>query len=271
MWAFEYNLRRISLYALLLMVLTMAWSETSANEGCTQCPGCPYHVDGQCITKPGQFGYYRTKWRRWPGDFALSDNTDRELRDNLPELELPEKLYEDESTTRPIRSSSSPTDSETSEKVDDPAPVLPDEQDWKTDPFQDDDASSDTPDIQDDDASSAIPDVQDDLLEELDAPQSNIVRETHQQLTNIFQSRKRRPHGVQLNSRPLSMKTTSGVVQASAVEPFEEKDDVATQQKDSNPLRRSTQQSSQSVSTERRSTERRSTERRGRGNPLRVR
>ena len=256
---FETNMRQCCLWAFVLALTLFGAATTRANDGCTQCEGCPYHVDGQCITNPAQFGYYRTNWRRWPGDFPLAEPRVRQVPATVPDVELPEPIFEDESIPRPQRQSNTYSSSPEAPNQDqDGAPALPGElqrDDWQTDPFQDDPV----PDI---------PGIQDDLLDDLGEPQASAAgRGTGSQNRRTLANRpdSRRPgqprHRRNAASRPANLAgplgSTSAVVPASAAIPLPV--DGTVQQGNKNPLRNIQKLTAQaSVS-----------KKRNRGNPLR--
>ena len=199
MLCLETNMRQCCLWAFVCALIVFGAAATRANDGCTQCEGCPYHVDGQCITNPVQFGYYRTNWRRWPGDFPLAEPEIPQVPATVPDTTVPEPRYEDESMTRPHRkpnaSSISPgTPIDDQEDV----PALPGElqkNDWQKDPFQDDPVPE-------------IPDIQDDLLDDLSQPQTSTTGDRR----NLTNRQDRRRWGHRRGQQPQRRNATSGPV-----------------------------------------------------------
>ena len=107
---------------------------------CEVCQGCPYHVNGDCITSPRTFGYYHTNWRRWPGESAEGlPSTAPNLEDI--EVDVPDPIDEDELTITPRRrfgSGSRPAPGAAG------TPVLPPfADDVRTNPFADDPSAED--------------------------------------------------------------------------------------------------------------------------------
>ena len=107
---------------------------------CEVCQGCPYHVNGDCITSPRTFGYYHTNWRRWPGE------SEEGLPRTVPNLEdievdVPDPIEEDELTITPRRRFGSGSRPAPGAAV---TPVLPPlVDDVRTNPFRDDPSAED--------------------------------------------------------------------------------------------------------------------------------
>jgi len=251
---FETNLRRFCQCALVATLALFGRLTAEANDGCTQCEGCPYHVDGQCITNPGQWGYYRTNWRRWPGDFPRAEAGVRHVPASVPEVDIPDPVHEDESQPRPQRGGSAFPGS--SAIPDQRSPILPDNlhrDDWQKDPFQDDPV----PDI---------PGVDEELLNDLESPQTSVPRRSKRQ-SQLADRRGRRRQKRQVRSssggpvltpvKPANVSTEPSptVVQASATVAT----DSAGHSADDNPLRDSTKLTARTSLPNSRS----------RGNPLR--
>ena len=108
------------------------------------CHGCPYDVDGECITNPLFFGYYQTNWRKWPGDLGTQTDAASPVPNSVSEGELPEPLREEESYLRPEESHEPrvpPADVSRQPDVitDSAAEARPEEDlDLRVDPFKDD-------------------------------------------------------------------------------------------------------------------------------------
>ena len=104
---------------------------------CGACDGCPYKADGVCTPNRADFGYYHTRWRRWPSEEAREPpvTLEQEPKADLPRSIVPDKFDESEIAPPPrTRPRKRPDD-------DDDAPAelpLDSEKDQRIDPFRDD-------------------------------------------------------------------------------------------------------------------------------------
>ena len=121
-----------------------AW--TAPCQDCEECVGCPYHVDGHCITNPVYWGYYEPNWRHWPGQPPRTLTTSAPtVPQEVSEGEIPKPVEEDEiiirrkkRPPRKNRDAAPRTDAMELDRVPQPPLDLRDE-DARVDPFQDDD------------------------------------------------------------------------------------------------------------------------------------
>ena len=109
---------------------------------CDTCLNDPYHADGRCLANPEHFGFYFTKWRKWPerGQPADEVTTPEPIPIDIPPFEAPTADEEAEATP-PI-----PRSDRTAAPVDrDEAPRPPDsgEATGQDDPFLDEPALPD--------------------------------------------------------------------------------------------------------------------------------
>ena len=201
---------------------------------CEVCQGCPYHVNGDCITSPRTFGYYRTNWRRWPG----------EPREGLPsggpnledmEIDIPDPIQEDELTITPKRRFGSGSRPALGDPGAAGTPVLPPfEDDLHTDPFEDDSSPEDL-DLDEDLNLDEDTTIEDEIL----APQTSTRRRLplgKNRSTKVsWQSRQAlRPNSLRKKTRQRPRE----IQQVVALEPVREKRNPSRSSK--NPLRAST-------------------------------
>ena len=133
---------------------------------CEVCQGCPYHVNGDCITSPRTFGYYRTNWRRWPGEPGEGlPRGGPKLKD--VEVDIPDPVQEDELTITPKRRFGSGSRPAPGDPTAARTPVLPPfADDLRTNPFEDDSSPEDL--TEDALIEDLIEDLNDDIGEDLD-------------------------------------------------------------------------------------------------------
>ncbi|MCA9241221.1 MAG: hypothetical protein KDA37_13520 [Planctomycetales bacterium] len=84
------------------LVLLAAPAALAAHTPCTDCPtACPCAAEGACRPKRDTWGYYQTRWSRWPTDPGDSVTVPAEGSSQLPTLVVPPKTEEDRAAPAP--------------------------------------------------------------------------------------------------------------------------------------------------------------------------
>jgi len=184
-----------------------AWS--APFQDCEQCVGCPYHVDGQCITNPVYWGYYEPNWRHWPGQPPqILTNSVQSVPKEASEVEIPKPTEEEQIIIQRRKNDRQQgqailPESNTLELDSIPKPPLDlTEEDVKVDPFQDDEAPAVLPDGIDEadtDEEEALDDELKDLLDDVSQKPNTSGRS--QTLTRSRSGRRRHPRQVTQSSR----------------------------------------------------------------------
>jgi hypothetical protein len=99
-----------------------------------------YCADGVC-TPNQQFGFYQTRWRRWPDDSAARKAESQRQLQGIPKTTVPDPFDEGSLFPEPIRPTEPP---ETDESSDEPRTPDGDEGDRSQDPFRDDQVQAPT-------------------------------------------------------------------------------------------------------------------------------
>ena len=95
---------RYRLSTLLLVTLVYIGITPAVQAVDTDCVGCPYIADGECVIRPKQYGYYMTTWRRWPGIVDTrfpGTNGPSPISEDVPATQIPVPADEGDLQLRP--------------------------------------------------------------------------------------------------------------------------------------------------------------------------
>lgn len=113
----------------IALVLLAAPATMAGTPPCADCPtACPCAAEGVCRPKRDTWGYYPTRWSRWPSDPGDRTESMGQGDSQLPTLVVPPKIEEDRAAPAPSDAEEAPQADETdTPDVDLPdLPPLPD-------------------------------------------------------------------------------------------------------------------------------------------------